>query len=62
MDIALHWALDMSGAVTFACLAKGCTNPAHKHSRLLKPLVSRPWVTQAITALIVAMVTVRIVG
>ena len=44
------------------CLLRGCQNPEHTHSRWLRPLVSRPWMTQAFTALIVAYVTVKLVG
>lgn len=61
-DVALHFVLDMSGAVTFACLLRGCKNPEHLHGKLLKPLVRNPWITQAFSALIVAVATVRLVG
>jgi sulfite reductase beta subunit-like hemoprotein len=61
-DVALHWMLDMSGAIGFACIVRGCQNTTHSHSRAVKWLASHVWVAQSILAVIVAYATVRVVG
>ena len=51
-SILIHFGLDMGGAVTFACLVGKCN---HKHRW-------SPWIFQILSAIIMAIVTVRIVG
>lgn len=61
-DVALHWALDMTGAGTMWCLYRGCNNPAHQHRPFVAMLGRNPWIFQSVFALIIAYVTVRLVG
>lgn len=62
VNVALHYGLDMTGAVTIACLMRGCNNPEHKHRPIVAMLTKRPWITQSALALAVAMFTVRMIG
>ena len=61
-DVALHFVLDMSGAVSLACLLKVCNNPLHNHGRLVTWVGNHVWVTQSLLALVVAYFTVRLIG
>ena len=59
---AVHVGLDLTGGVTFWCIMQGCQNPEHRHGRLLSPLVTRPWLSQLVAAVIVGTVTWSLVG
>lgn len=61
-DVALHYALDMSGALTFACIMGRCRNPEHNHGAVSRWIGAHPWWTQSFAALVLAYVTVRIIG
>jgi len=61
-DVALHWALDMAGAGTFACIMGRCRNPEHNHGAVSRWIGAHPWVTQSIAAVVRAYVTVRSIG
>lgn len=62
MDIALHFALEMGGAATWACIARGCADTSHRHSKLVSWLARHRWVAQSIAALAMAWLTVELVG
>lgn len=59
VDIAFHWGLDMMGAVTIACLMRGCSNPEHVHSGIVGVLTRRPWLTQTLMAFVTASAIVH---
>lgn len=61
-DIALHFALDMSGAASFACLVRGCRNPEHQHNAVVRWVAGHVWLVQAAVALVLAYVTVSMIG
>lgn len=61
-DIAMHWALDMSGAITMVCILRGCKNPAHQHRPIIRWMGHNPWLAQCVFALLIAYLTVRMVG
>lgn len=62
LDVALHMGLDLTGAVTFACLVKGCSDPAHQHNRFVSWVGRNRWPIQLVLAFIVAVLTVKWVG
>lgn len=58
----LHWCLDMSGAVSLACILRGCQNPRHQHRWITRWLIAHPWLTQSLIAVVMAIATVHAVG
>ena len=58
-DIALHFALDMSGAATLWCILRGCSNPDHQHRAVVRFMGRHPWLMQCPFALLLAYSTVR---
>lgn len=61
-DVLFHWLIDMSGAATFACILKGCSNSEHKHTRAIRWIANHKWITQSLVALVIAIITVRMIG
>lgn len=62
VDVALHFALDMSGAATFACIMGRCNNPKHQHGSFVGWVGRHPWVTQSLAAVVIAYTAVRLIG
>lgn len=61
-DLALHWLLDMSGAASLACIYGACKDPDHNHPSWVTWVSRNPWKVQSAVALLVAYVTIKLVG
>lgn len=61
-DVAIHMALEMGGAITFACIMGRCRNPEHSHGVVLRWIGRNPWKAQCVAAFVMAYATVRLIG
>ena len=61
-EYAVHIGLDMTGAVTFACIMGVCKNPAHNHGGILKYIGKHPWQAQMVAAVIIGVTAVHTIG
>jgi hypothetical protein len=62
LDIGFHWVIDMLGAASFACILRACDNPFHDHGRIVTWISEHRWLTQSIVAVIIAYITVQMIG
>jgi len=61
-EYAVHVGLDMTGAITFACIMGACKNPTHNHGRVLGYIGSHPWQAQMVAAVIIGVIAVHTIG
>lgn len=62
IDLAVHWGIDMTGALSLACIYGACKDPSHNHPKWLTWVAQNPWKVQSAIALVVAFITLQIVG
>ena len=61
-EYAVHIGLDMTGAVSLACIMGVCKNPNHKHGPVLRYVSRHPWHTQFVAAVIIGVLAVHTIG
>lgn len=61
-DVMLHWMLDMSGAITFWWIVNRASSPMYPQGSFGRVVAERPWTAQMLFALLIAWLTVRMVG